>query len=266
MKILLVDDEPELLAQLQQTLSCQKYDVDRAADGQAALDRIFDGTYDLILLDIMLPKIDGLAVLKEIRQAEIRTPVIMLTAKGSGMLLNCSELARDTGIGIDTSRRYLQYLALSYQSFLLQPYYGNLTSSVVKTPKIYWSDIGILRQLTGFRGEITGPLYETMVVSEIIKILKTAQIDSEIYFYRTRSGMELDILLKTRAGFIGMEIKSRQTIANKDMRVLKEIASRLGKQWLGEMVIYRGNEIKRIGQPQIWAVPSRRLFQSPLPP
>jgi DNA-binding response OmpR family regulator len=83
MRILLVDDEPELLAQLQQTLARQNYDVDTAADGQAALDRIFDGTHDLILLDVMLPKIDGLSVLKEIRQAKIHTPVIMLTARGA---------------------------------------------------------------------------------------------------------------------------------------------------------------------------------------
>ena len=82
-RILVVDDEPELLCQLQQTLAHQNYDVDTAADGEAALDRIFDGTYDLILLDIMLPKIDGLSVLKEIRQAKIGIPVIMLTARGS---------------------------------------------------------------------------------------------------------------------------------------------------------------------------------------
>jgi DNA-binding response OmpR family regulator len=83
MRILLVDDEPELLSQLQQTLTRQNYDVDTAADGQAALDQIFDGAHDLILLDIMLPKIDGLSVLKEIRQAKIRIPVIMLTARGA---------------------------------------------------------------------------------------------------------------------------------------------------------------------------------------
>ncbi len=83
MRILLVDDEPELLSQLQQTLVHQKYDVDTAADGEAALDRVFDTVYDLILLDIMLPQIDGLSVLKEIRQAKIRTPVIMLTARGA---------------------------------------------------------------------------------------------------------------------------------------------------------------------------------------
>lgn len=83
MKILIVDDEPDLRDQLRETLRQQRYDVDTAADGEAALDRLFDGPYDLILLDVMLPKIDGLRVLREIREAGIRTPVLMLTAKGT---------------------------------------------------------------------------------------------------------------------------------------------------------------------------------------
>lgn len=186
-----------------------------------------------------------------------------LAALRSGMLLNYSELARDTGISVDTARRYLEYLRLSYQTILLQPYYRNLTSSVVKTPKIYWTDVGILRQLTGFRGEITGQLYETMVVSELVKWIKTVQLDLEIYFYRTRSGMELDLLLETQAGFVGMEIKSRQTVVPKDFRAMKEIASRVGSKWLGGIVVYRGNEIKKVGDPEIWSMPSRRLFQPP---
>jgi len=82
MRILLVDDEPKLLEQLRQALVTDKYDVDTAADGEAALDQLFANPYDLILLDIMLPRMDGLSVLKEIRQAEILTPVLMLTAKG----------------------------------------------------------------------------------------------------------------------------------------------------------------------------------------
>ncbi len=184
-----------------------------------------------------------------------------LSALRSGMLLNYSELARDTGISVDTARRYLEYLRISYQTFLLQPYYKNLTSSVIKTPKIYWTDIGILRQLTGFKGEITGELYETMVVSELIKWIKTCQIDSEIYYYRTRSGMELDLLLESEKGIIGMEIKSREKVVNKDTRVMKEIASILGSKWLGGIVVYRGNEIRQISEPNIWAVPSKRLFQ-----
>jgi len=83
MKILIVDDEPDLLNQLRETLKQQRYDVDTAADGEAALDKLFDNPYDLVLLDIMLPKIDGLEVLKGIRDGKIKTPVLMLTAKGS---------------------------------------------------------------------------------------------------------------------------------------------------------------------------------------
>jgi DNA-binding response OmpR family regulator len=83
MKILVVDDEPVLLEQLRETLTSQKYDVDTADDGESALDKIFDNLYDLIILDIMLPKIDGLSILKEIRKAKIKTPVLMLTSKGT---------------------------------------------------------------------------------------------------------------------------------------------------------------------------------------
>ena len=82
MKILVVDDEPDLLEQLRETLTSQKYDVDTADDGESALDKVFDNPYDLIILDIMLPFVDGLAILREIRKANIATPVLMLTAKG----------------------------------------------------------------------------------------------------------------------------------------------------------------------------------------
>jgi len=82
MKLLIVDDEPDLLDQLVKILTGQRYDVDTAADGEAALDKLFENPYDLVVLDIMLPKIDGLTVLKEMRAAGIRAPVLMLTAKG----------------------------------------------------------------------------------------------------------------------------------------------------------------------------------------
>lgn len=184
-----------------------------------------------------------------------------LSALRSGMLLNYSELARDTGISTDTARRYLEYLNLSYQTILLQPYYKNITSSTVKTPKLFWSDIGIWRQLTGFFGEMSGQLYETMMVSEIVKWMRTTGKEANLFFYRTRSGMEVDLLLETPAGIIGMEIKSRQTTSSKDFRSLQALAKQLNKQWLGGIVIYSGKEIKPIAQPDIWAVPSHRLLQ-----
>ena len=83
MRILLVDDEPELLEQIRQVLVQQNYTVDTALDGSEALDTIYTEPYDLILLDVMLPKKDGFTVLREIRMEKIRTPVLMLTARGN---------------------------------------------------------------------------------------------------------------------------------------------------------------------------------------
>ncbi len=183
-----------------------------------------------------------------------------LSALRSGKLLNYSEIARDGSISVDTARRYLEYLRISYQTILLQPYYKNVTSSVIKTPKLYWLDVGLLRQLGGFRESLSGEIYETMVVGEIWKWMKTAQRNGDVFFYRTRSGLELDILLQTESGIIGMEIKARKTFVPSDFRHLKEVGTALGREWRGGLLIYQGNALRKIAEPNIWAVPSRRLF------
>ncbi len=82
MRILIVDDELSLLQQLQQILLGERYTVETASDGEKALDKIFESAFDLIILDIMMPKIDGMTVLEHAREAGIDTPVLMLTAKG----------------------------------------------------------------------------------------------------------------------------------------------------------------------------------------
>jgi len=82
MRLLIVDDEPELCEQIAQTLRQQQYTVDTAGDGEIALEMIFSDPYDLIVLDIMLPGKDGFAVLGELRHEGVATPVLMLTAKG----------------------------------------------------------------------------------------------------------------------------------------------------------------------------------------
>jgi hypothetical protein len=183
-----------------------------------------------------------------------------LSALRSAQMLNYSELARDASLSADTARRYMQYLNLSYQTILLQPYYENLTSSVVKTPKIYWLDVGLLRQLSGMHSDLSGAIYETMVVGEIIKWLKTVQNDSEVYYYRTRTGMEIDILLRTPHGIIGMEIKNRKTYSGSDVRSMRDVAAALGKKWRGGLLVYRGDSLKKIADPDVWVIPSRRLF------
>ena len=83
MKLLLVEDEKQLSEALQQILIKNKYTVDAVYNGDEGLDYALTGVYDVIILDIMLPKLNGIEILKMIRKRKISTPVILLTAKGS---------------------------------------------------------------------------------------------------------------------------------------------------------------------------------------
>ena len=82
MKVLLVEDEEQLAEALMQILNKNKYMVDGVYNGEDGLDYALTGIYDVIILDIMLPKLNGLEILKKIREENISTPVILLTAKG----------------------------------------------------------------------------------------------------------------------------------------------------------------------------------------
>ena len=82
--ILLVDDEPLILKGLKYTLEQEGYETDSALDGEEALAKFFAGNYDMILLDVMLPKLDGISVCQRIREHS-NVPIIMLTAKGEDM-------------------------------------------------------------------------------------------------------------------------------------------------------------------------------------
>lgn len=81
MKILVIEDEVRLAEALVQILNKNKYDAECVYDGETGLDNALTGIYDVIILDIMLPKINGLEVLTKLRAAKIQTPVILLTAK-----------------------------------------------------------------------------------------------------------------------------------------------------------------------------------------
>jgi DNA-binding response OmpR family regulator len=80
--ILVVEDEPAMVRGLKDNLEFEHYNVETVSDGETGLQRILDGNYDLIILDVMLPKLSGFDVCKKAREKGIVTPIIMLTAKG----------------------------------------------------------------------------------------------------------------------------------------------------------------------------------------
>lgn len=183
-----------------------------------------------------------------------------LCALRSGGILSYSELARDCGVAVDTSRRWLEYLRLSFQTILLQPYEKNLTSRVIKSPKLYWSDIGLQRRLSGRSPMVTGEVFENHVVAEIHKWIASMHVDARLMYYRTIGGMEVDLLVETAAGVFGCEVKLRDQVEPRDARHLVRIAQALGERWRGGLVIHRGSRVHKLCDPGIWAIPSHRLL------
>jgi hypothetical protein len=185
-----------------------------------------------------------------------------IAALRAANLLSYSELSKDSGIAVETARRYLEYLRISYQAFLIQPYHTNLTSSLVKTPKLFWVDNGLLRHLSEFGFALdSGQLYENYIASELFKFIRTNGLDTRLTFYRTRSGMEIDFILETENGLIAIEAKNRDTVTSSDFGSLRRLAESCGKSWIGGIVVYRGNKIQQLSS-QLWAVPSCRLFSA----
>ncbi len=182
-----------------------------------------------------------------------------LCALRTGQLVAYADLARDAGVSPHTARRYLEYLRLSYQAFLLPPYSTNLTSTLVKAPKVYWLDLGLWRQQVRYRGPVTGAMFETLVVTELYKWVRTHDRPVDLAFYRTRSGLEVDLLITTPEGVWGIEAKAARRLGRADWRGLRDVGAALGERWRGGLVVYRGTLMERLDE-QIWAVPVERLF------
>ena len=180
----------------------------------------------------------------------------------SGQLLNYAELGRDAQVAASTVRRHLGWLFLTFQLIEVPPFLRNLTSALVKSPKLYWADVGLLRQGTGQWGPLTGALFETLVVSELHKWIQVRGRSERLTFYRTRSGMELDLLVGNEgAGWLGVECKARAGVHRSDVGPMRKIAAALGDGWRGGIVVHQGDRIEEIDRELgIWGVPLNRLL------
>jgi predicted AAA+ superfamily ATPase len=179
----------------------------------------------------------------------------------TGCLVNYAELARDAGMSPTTARRYLEYLRMTYQAVLLPPYLSNLTSRIVKSPKLYWTDLGLLRHATRQWGPIDGTLFETLVVSEIVKWVSTTALPVDLFFYRTRSGFEVDLLIEGDGAVFGLEVKRRDRVDGRDLGPLRKVCTALGDRWAGGAVVSTGNRLECLDESAgIWAVPVHRLL------
>jgi hypothetical protein len=172
----------------------------------------------------------------------------------SAGLLNLSDLARDTGIAANTARDWLAILEASFQVFLLRPYFVNLGKRLVKSPKVYFTDTGLLCYLVGLRdgehaaaGPMGGELLENLVVAELFKTSLHRGEEPAMYFWRTAAGAEVDLVLESQAGLIPVEIKASATARPDMAREISAFRRLFGDRAGSGYVIYTGPVVLPLG-------------------
>lgn len=144
---------------------------------------------------------------------------VRLCAGRSGQLLNLSSLGADAGISHSTVRKWLSVLQAGFLLHLLPPHHANFSKRLVKTPKLYFLDTGLLCYLLGIRSTddlathpLRGAIFETLVVSELIKTFMNAGEVPPLFFWRDRTGHEVDMVIDAGTELIPIEIKSGTTV------------------------------------------------------
>ena len=175
---------------------------------------------------------------------------VRLCAGRVGQLLNTSSLANDAGISHTTAQNWLSLLEASYVIFLLQPFFANISKRLVKSPKLYFYDVGLAAYLLGIenteqisRDPLRGSLFENMVIAEALKYRFNQGKKSNLYFYRDAKGNEVDLLMVNGADILPIEIKAGMTITRDYFKGLNYFAKVFPDQIpKGSGIVYSGNQ------------------------
>lgn len=153
------------------------------------------------------------------------TQFMTALASRTGELLNAASLARDVGVDSKTVKRWLSILQASNIICLLQPFYLNINKRIIKTPKVYFTDTGLVCYLcrwltpeTLANGAMAGSIYETFIVSEILKSYYNAGKEPDLYFFRNTDGQEVDLLFYRDGKLYPIEIKKTSSPNVKDAK------------------------------------------------
>jgi len=173
---------------------------------------------------------------------------VRMCAARSGQLLNLAGLGVDCGISAVTARHWLSVLDASYITMRLPPYHRNFGKRLVKTPKLYFLDTGLMAWLLGIRDADTlsthasrGALFETWVVAELVKRRFNSGRSAELFFWRDNLGHEIDIVHETPQGLQAIEIKSGSTFAGDWPQALRKWTALADQALVQPQIIYGGD-------------------------
>lgn len=183
---------------------------------------------------------------------------LQLVSGRVGQIVNLSSLASDTGVSHRTVESWLSVLEASYIIFRLQPYFQNFGKRVIKSPKLYFYDTGLLCYLLGINspGELnthfaTGHIFENIVIADYLKRVFNSRSSEKLYFFRDNNGLELDLVVDRGKIQTGIEIKSSKSfnpemLAN--LNAWQKINPRADKSGY---LIYNGEIEQKIGNNKI---------------
>jgi predicted AAA+ superfamily ATPase len=176
-----------------------------------------------------------------------------------------SDLSRDLGVAVNTIKAWLSVLEATFQVMPLRPYFANVGKRLVKTPKIYFTDVGTLCHLAGLRdpqhaaaGPMAGAIFETAVLSEIVRTLVHRGIEPQIHFWRTAAGSEVDFVIEQNQRLIPVEVKVSATPRPRMAAGISAFRTDLGRPALSGYVIHPGDVRLPLG-PDAIALPFRGL-------
>lgn len=171
--------------------------------------------------------------IQAVRDLSLFQNFLKLLAGRSGGVLNMSSLSNDLGVAEGTIKNWLSVAEASFVMFRLHPYFRNLGKRIVKSPKLYFYDTGLLCYLLGIRSPdqiqthpLRGAIFETYIVSECVKYLWNRAKESNLYFYLDRT-MEIDLIADTTRGPLPIEIKSSATFRDDLLRRLHQAEQKL---------------------------------------
>ncbi|MEQ1879924.1 MAG: ATP-binding protein [Burkholderiales bacterium] len=174
---------------------------------------------------------------------------VRLCAGRSGQILNLSSLANDCGITHNTARAWISVLEASYVVFLLAPHHANFSKRLIKSPKLYFHDTGLLCWLLGIAEPdqlalhpLRGSIFETMVVAELAKARLNRGERPALHFWRDSNGNEVDVVAEAGTKMLPIEIKSGQTLNSEFFAGLERWMDLAGKKSAAPTLIYGGTQ------------------------
>jgi len=174
---------------------------------------------------------------------------LSLCATRAGQLLNLNSLANECGISQPTAKAWLSALENSYVLFLLYPYHENFSKRIVKTPKLYFYDTGLLCHLMKIKNielllthPFKGSLFENMMIAEYVKRMYHKNRIQDLWFWRNAAGQEIDLLIQEGLLLNLIEIKATHTIMSEMFNGLNFFEKESKKNNLTKTLVYAGNE------------------------